>query len=90
MLLLVLSWSGVVPLLRARISAHVPTTPCASLSSCDGNHDQPALLRNTKRWGCISGCGACCYLKPNERDGLDEWLTSDELQQYEDMVGNDG
>lgn len=52
--------------------------------------EAPALLRETKRWGCVEFCGACCYLKPEERDDLDDWLTRDERDLYESMVGADG
>jgi uncharacterized protein len=40
-------------------------------------------------WRCITGCGACCQLTPDERD-LEEYLTETELQQYLSMVGEEG
>lgn len=42
------------------------------------------------RWQCISGCGACCNLAPEDRPDLDQYLTSEELQTYMKMVGEDG
>lgn len=41
-------------------------------------------------WNCVQHCGACCYLDPHERPGLEEYLTPEELQQYLEMVGEDG
>ncbi|WP_017325386.1 YkgJ family cysteine cluster protein [Synechococcus sp. PCC 7336] len=41
-------------------------------------------------WHCVSHCGACCYLEPDERDELDSYLSATELQQYLGMVGEDG
>ncbi|MEG3437161.1 YkgJ family cysteine cluster protein [Pannus brasiliensis CCIBt3594] len=40
-------------------------------------------------WRCITGCGACCQLNPDERD-LEDYLTEAELQQYLSMVGEGG
>lgn len=42
------------------------------------------------KWLCINGCGACCFLAPEERPELDTYLTSKELEQYLSMVGDDG
>eukprot|EP00965_Chrysotila_dentata_P058325 1933950-Pleurochrysis_carterae.AAC.1 len=42
-------------------------------------------------WGCAEKCGACCYLKPAERELLDEWLPdAADRALYESMVGDDG
>ena len=41
-------------------------------------------------WKCISNCGACCYLQPDERPELEQYLTLVELTQYLSMVGEDG
>lgn len=54
-------------------------------SSAEGD-----ILRRTKRWACISSCGACCYLQPDEREGLDDWLSHEDRLLYESMVAEDG
>lgn len=41
-------------------------------------------------WQCISNCGACCNLQPEDRPELDQYLTPEQLQQYLSMVGEDG
>ncbi len=42
-----------------------------------------------EKWRCIK-CGACCYLDPEERPDLDQYLTPDELKLYLSMVKEDG
>lgn len=42
------------------------------------------------KWQCISGCGACCNLTPEERPDLAEYLSREELELYMSMVGDDG
>ena len=42
------------------------------------------------QWQCIKMCGACCHLEPEERPGLEEYLTTQELDLYLSMVGEDG
>ncbi|MEM8676905.1 MAG: YkgJ family cysteine cluster protein [Cyanobacteria bacterium P01_G01_bin.67] len=42
------------------------------------------------KWQCVSGCGACCNLAPEERPDLAEYLSSEELEMYMSMVGEDG
>jgi Fe-S-cluster containining protein len=42
------------------------------------------------KWRCVSGCGACCNLAPEERPDLEEYLSSEELETYLSMVGEDG
>lgn len=42
------------------------------------------------KWQCVSGCGACCNLTPEERPDLAEYLSSEELELYMSMVGDDG
>ncbi|MGF1589018.1 MAG: YkgJ family cysteine cluster protein [Pleurocapsa sp.] len=42
------------------------------------------------KWQCISHCGACCNLTPEDRPELAEYLSSEELEQYLSMVGEDG
>lgn len=41
-------------------------------------------------WRCVKNCGACCHLEPSERPGLEEYLSSDELDLYLSMVSEDG
>ncbi len=43
-----------------------------------------------KKWRCITGCGACCYLEPLERPDLADYLDESELQLYYSLVGEDG
>jgi uncharacterized protein len=42
------------------------------------------------QWRCVSGCGACCNLTPEERPDLEEYLSPEELETYLSMVGEDG
>ena len=42
------------------------------------------------KWQCVSNCGACCNLAPEERPDLDEYLGEEELEIYLSMVGTDG
>jgi uncharacterized protein len=42
------------------------------------------------KWQCVSGCGACCNLTPEERPDLEDYLSQEELEQYLSMVGEDG
>ena len=42
------------------------------------------------KWQCVSGCGACCNLNPEERPDLDRYLSKEELKIYLSMVGEDG
>lgn len=48
------------------------------------------VLKKRPRWGCIEKCGACCYLKADEREELGWWLEDDERAVYEGLVGEDG
>lgn len=41
-------------------------------------------------WRCVKQCGACCYLAPEERPDLEDYLTPEELAQYLALVGEDG
>lgn len=41
-------------------------------------------------WQCVKSCGACCYLAPDERPDLDEYLTPDQLALYLSLVGPGG
>ena len=42
------------------------------------------------KWQCVTGCGACCNLAPEERPDLAEYLSESELATYMSMVGEDG
>ena len=42
------------------------------------------------KWQCIKMCGACCHLEPQERPGLEEYLSPDQLTHYLSLVGDDG
>ena len=42
------------------------------------------------KWQCISNCGACCNLTPEERPNLAKYLSSEELKLYMSMVGENG
>ncbi len=42
------------------------------------------------KWLCIKNCGACCNLSPDERPDLEKYLSTEELQLYLSMVGEDG
>lgn len=41
-------------------------------------------------WQCVQGCGACCYLDPSDRPDLPEYLGTEALQDYLNLVGEDG
>ena len=41
-------------------------------------------------WQCVSNCGACCNLTPEDRPDLAEYLGKEELDEYMSMVGEDG
>jgi Fe-S-cluster containining protein len=47
-------------------------------------------MSETLHWRCISGCGSCCRLDPEEREEALEALTAEQQQQYLAMVGADG
>ncbi len=42
------------------------------------------------QWRCLENCGACCNLDPSDRPELESYLTSEELELYLSMVGEDG
>ncbi len=42
------------------------------------------------KWQCVSNCGACCNLTPEDRPDLAEYLSSEELEVYLSLVGEDG
>jgi hypothetical protein len=49
------------------------------------------VLKLSKQWACVAGCGACCYLAPEERPFLMDYFEDPEdLAQYNGMVGDDG
>lgn len=41
-------------------------------------------------WSCISGCGACCRLDPEQRVEALDALSEEQRQLYLSMVGPDG
>lgn len=41
-------------------------------------------------WRCVKLCGACCHLDPAERPDLEEYLTPEEMEEYLNLVGDDG
>ncbi|MGF1567698.1 MAG: YkgJ family cysteine cluster protein [Nodosilinea sp.] len=41
-------------------------------------------------WQCVKACGACCFLAPNERPDLEEYLNPAQLELYLSLVGDDG
>lgn len=41
-------------------------------------------------WQCVRDCGACCYLAPEERPALEEYLNPEEIDLYLSLVGPDG
>ncbi|CAM9904889.1 unnamed protein product [Ectocarpus sp. 4 AP-2014] len=49
------------------------------------------LLKRSSRWACVKNCGACCYLAPDERPDLAEYLPDpEEFDLYMSMTGGDG
>jgi len=66
----------------ASLPASIPvSTPCP-----------PQANQSSRRqhWQCISGCGACCRLDPEERGEAIEALDADQRELYLSMVGSDG
>ena len=43
-----------------------------------------------ENWRCVVNCGACCNLTPDDRPELEEYLTTQELETYQAMLGEDG
>ncbi|MFZ4640376.1 MAG: YkgJ family cysteine cluster protein [Nodosilinea sp.] len=41
-------------------------------------------------WQCVKSCGACCFLAPEERPDLENYLTPDQIDQYMSLVGPEG
>jgi len=41
-------------------------------------------------WKCIETCGACCRLDPEERVEAIEALDNAQINQYQELVGEDG
>ena len=48
------------------------------------------MTESSQRWHCISQCGACCRLCPEERQEALSVLSVDEQVTYLSMVGSDG
>ena len=49
-----------------------------------------AKYSKVNKWQCITNCGACCNLTPEDRPDLAEYLSSKELELYMSMVGESG
>ncbi|MDJ0897350.1 MAG: YkgJ family cysteine cluster protein [Xenococcus sp. MO_188.B8] len=43
-----------------------------------------------EKWRCVENCGACCHLDPQDRPDLAEYLSTEELELYLSLVGEDG
>lgn len=41
-------------------------------------------------WRCVKQCGACCFLDPQERPDLPDYLSPADLELYLSLVGQDG
>lgn len=41
-------------------------------------------------WRCVKLCGACCHLDPVDRPDLADYLSPPEMEQYLNLVGEDG
>ncbi len=52
-------------------------------------HSFTMITKNPK-WQCISSCGACCRLCPDERVEALSALDASQTEIYLSMVGNDG
>ena len=48
------------------------------------------MINHNKTWGCISNCGACCYLEPEHRQEAIQALNPSQKKIYLKMVGEDG
>ena len=57
---------------------------------CDGLSQLEAMAKATHSWTCISHCGACCRLAPEERQEALAALSDEQRSIYMDMVGPDG
>lgn len=53
-------------------------------------YQQKKQFSNLSKWQCVSNCGACCNLTPEDRPDLAEYLEPEELELYMTMVGEDG
>ena len=41
-------------------------------------------------WQCVKNCGACCNLTPSDRPELADYLSPEQLEIYQGLVGPDG
>ena len=46
--------------------------------------------QNDRQWRCVANCGACCNLTPEDRPGLEAYLTPEELEHYFSLLEEDG
>ena len=58
------------------------------MALANAEQDEPIRTMFSPPWACIRGCGACCYLAPEERD-LD-CMTAEDRDLYISMAGKDG
>lgn len=43
-----------------------------------------------KKWQCMQGCGACCYLELSDRSEVPTILNDEEFALYQSLIGADG
>ena len=43
-----------------------------------------------KKWRCIKNCGACCKFDLDNREGLTNILSKEDIKLINDMTGSDG
>ena len=48
------------------------------------------MAQKQLKWKCVSNCGACCKLKPDERIEAIAALTLEDEAEYLNLVGDDG
>tara|TARA_B100000029_G_scaffold484913_1_gene537668 strand:+ start:192 stop:566 length:375 start_codon:yes stop_codon:yes gene_type:complete len=48
------------------------------------------MKKKQDNWSCITNCGACCFLAPDQRLEAIEQLESSDARTYMRMVGPDG
>ena len=48
------------------------------------------MKKKNFKWLCISNCGSCCRLAPEERGDAIKLLSEQQQQEYFSLVGHDG
>mmetsp|Transcript_11612 Transcript_11612/g.31104 ORF Transcript_11612/g.31104 Transcript_11612/m.31104 type:complete len:333 (-) Transcript_11612:81-1079(-) len=67
---------------------------CAGVS--EARHPDAADAENSSAaepsggWCCVKGCGACCFLGPEDRPYLEDLLSANDLAVFRELVGPDG